>query len=71
MQEEELDFCRGAGKRGPVTPRDEGPGETEGVSPGAICAAYLETKRPRTNSGPKFKGFMPLSFLLSLSLPKS
>ena len=28
--------CRAAGERGPVIKRDEGPGETEGVSPGEI-----------------------------------
>ena len=39
-------FCRAAGERGPVSRRDEGPGETEGVSPGAIS-------RPvETQSGP-------------------
>jgi hypothetical protein len=36
VQEEELDSCRAAGERGPVVKRDEGSGETEGVSPGAI-----------------------------------
>ena len=53
VQEEELNSCRAAGERGPATRRDEGPGETEGVSPGAICAACQETKRPRTNPGPQ------------------
>ncbi len=33
---------------------DEGPGETEGVSPGAILRACGETKRPRTNPGPEW-----------------
>ncbi len=46
MQEEELDSCRAAGERGPVAKRDEGPGETEGVSPGAISWTV------ETQSGP-------------------
>ena len=53
VQEEELDSCRAAGERGPATRRDEGPRETEGVFPGAICTACQETKRPRTNPGPQ------------------
>ncbi len=32
-------FCRAAGERRPVRKRDESPGETEGVSPGAILRA--------------------------------
>ena len=36
VQEEELDLCRAAGERRPAAKRDEGPGETEGVSPCAI-----------------------------------
>ena len=48
-------FCRAAGERRPVGKRDEGPGETEGVSPGAILRP-VETKRPRTNPGPEWMG---------------
>ena len=43
VQEQELDSCRAAGERGPVVKRDEGSGETEGVSPGAI-SRLLETQ---------------------------
>jgi hypothetical protein len=46
VQEEELDSCRAAGERGPVAKRDEGPGETEGVSPGAFV------RRVGTKIGP-------------------
>ena len=46
MREEELDSRRAAGERGPVKKRDEGPGETEGVSPGAISRSV------GTQSGP-------------------
>jgi hypothetical protein len=46
VQEEELDSCRAAGERGPATGRDEGPGETEGVSPGAIWAAFKRQSGP-------------------------
>jgi len=40
VQEEKLDSCRAAGERGPATRRDEGLGETEEVSSGAICPEY-------------------------------
>jgi hypothetical protein len=40
---------------GPAGKRDEGPGGTEGVSPGAILRP-VETKRPRTNPGPERMG---------------
>ena len=43
-------FCREAGERGSATKWDEGPGETEGVSPGAIPSA----KWPRINPGPEW-----------------
>ena len=47
MREEELDSRRAAGERGPVKKGgDEGPGETEGVSPGAISRSV------GTQSGP-------------------
>ena len=55
VQEEELDSCRAADGRRSAK-RDEGSGETEGVSPGAIFALRRETKRPRTNPGPKEAG---------------
>jgi hypothetical protein len=44
VQEGGTSSCRAAGEREPATGRDEGPGETEGVSPGAICPACRETK---------------------------
>jgi hypothetical protein len=43
VQEEELDSCRAADERGPVMKPEEGPGETEGVSPGGI-SWLLETQ---------------------------
>ena len=46
VQEEELDSCRAGGERRPVAKRDEGPGETEGVSSGAIL------RLGETQSGP-------------------
>jgi hypothetical protein len=38
VQEGGTSSWRAAGERGPVAKRDEGLGETEGVSPGAICS---------------------------------
>ena len=46
-------FCRAAGERGPATRRDEGPGETEGVSPGADPRGMSRHKRAPDESGAK------------------
>jgi hypothetical protein len=55
VQEEELDSCRAAGERGPVVKRDEGSGETEGVSPGAICGLLGHSLAP-DESGARLEG---------------
>ncbi len=46
-------FGRAAGERGPVSKRDEGPGETEGVSSGAIRGNV--TQSGPGNSGARIK----------------
>ena len=51
VQEEELDSCRAAGERGSAIRRDEGPGETKGVSPGAIYVACVGHKTAPDESG--------------------
>ena len=65
--QEELDSCREAGEQGPAAKRDEGSGETEGVSPGAIWLPVDTQSGPGRIRGLDEGSRLP-SFLSSLSL---
>ena len=67
VQKEER-LSRAAGERGPAVKRGEGPGETEGVSLGAI-SPLVETQSGPGRIRGQSEGARLLSFLSSLSLP--
>ena len=50
--------CRAAGERGPAPRRDGGPGETEGVSPGAISKREMAPEKSGAGVAWSLGGFL-------------